>query len=66
MDFFPKALAFFLEITDIYQKSQDSWFIEIFKIHRKVWIFIRIFILVCFVSITSKFKFDCTKIHFIK
>ncbi len=40
--FIPQSMVFFLEITNIRQKSQDFWFadlfLEIFTIHRLVWI----------------------------
>ncbi len=45
--FFPKVRAFFLEITNIRQKSWEFWvvdfFLEIFNIHKLVWIFLWIF-----------------------
>ncbi len=48
------SMVFFLEIANIWQKSQDFWFadffLEIFKIHRLVWLFIWIFLVVLNVS----------------
>jgi hypothetical protein len=41
-------MVFFLEITTVWQKSQDfyliDFFLEIFKIHKLVWIFLWIFV----------------------
>ncbi len=47
------SMVFFLEIANIWQKSQDFWladfFLEIFKIHKLVWIFC------CFKCVSSMF-----------
>ncbi len=44
------SMVFFLEIANIWQKSQDFWFadffLEIFKIHRLVWLILWIFLVV--------------------
>ena len=49
--------VFFLEITNIWQKSQDFWFVDFFlqilKIRRLVWIFLWIF--GCFECVSSIF-----------
>jgi hypothetical protein len=56
-------MVFFLEITNIWQKSQDFWFavfyFEILKIHGLVWIFLWIF--GCFESVSSKYIEQQTK-----
>ncbi len=53
-------MVFFIEITQVWQKSQDFWFanffLEIFKIHRLVWIFLCIFS--CFESVSTMFCFE--------
>ncbi len=68
MVFFPKVLAFFQEITNIWQKSRDFCFglvfLETFKIQRLAWIFLWIFD--CLISISSMFILICTNIHLIK
>jgi hypothetical protein len=50
-------MFFFMEITSIWQKSQDFWFadlfLEIFKTHRLVWIFLWVFC--SFQSVSSKY-----------
>jgi hypothetical protein len=51
-------MVFFLEITNIFQESQDFWFadffLRIFKIHKLVWIFLWIF--GCFEFVPSMFN----------
>jgi hypothetical protein len=53
-------MVFFLEITNIWQKSQDFWladfFLEIFKIHRLLWLFVINFF-GCFECVSSMFWF---------
>jgi hypothetical protein len=53
-----------MEITKIWQKSRDFWvadfFLEIFKTHRLVWIFLWFF--GCLKSVSSKF---CLKLFLI-
>jgi hypothetical protein len=52
-------MVFFLEITNMWNKSPDVWFadfiLEIFKIHRTVWILgcFRCFINVLFKVVTN-------------
>jgi hypothetical protein len=50
-------MVFFLEITKICQRPKDFWFaeffLEILKIHRLVWIFLRTF--GCFECVSSMF-----------
>ena len=49
-------MVFFLEITNIWQKSRDFWFVdfllETFKIHCLVWIFL--LFLMCFINVLFK------------
>ncbi len=63
MVFFLKVQDFLSEITNIRQQTRDFWFgfifLEILKIHRLVWIFL--WILGCFVSISPMFNFDLYK-----
>ncbi len=60
-------MVFFLEITNIWQKSGDFWFvdffIQIFKILRLIWIFLWIF--GCFEWVSSMFSINLLQtLHF--
>jgi hypothetical protein len=62
-------MDFLLDITKIWQKSRDFWFaaffLEIFKIHRLVWIFLWILVVLNLVLINILLK-DITNFKFNK